>query len=148
MSVIDVMAKVLAQPYVENSMWPTSLQALADQGRADGSVNIFGADQQGVSSYVLEFCSGTLSRITERRGYRSVAELDQRQSGDELGLWADLPLKVEGEAPVAVMSRAYQHVYDSGRTARLHVRYEPDPTPARIVTISDSERCRREYVLR
>ncbi len=71
MSPINVMSAVLAQSYVENSVWPQTLNSLADQSKADGSVNIFGADQLGISSYVLEFCSGTVSRITERHSYPS-----------------------------------------------------------------------------
>lgn len=148
MNVVDVLSAVLARSYVENSMWPQSLHTLAEQGPAEGSINVFGADQQGVSSYVLEFCNGSVSRITERRGYASIAELDRRQSRDDKGPEADLPIKIEGMAPTATVSRDYQHVYDSGRTARLNIRYEPEPTPARVLTVSDTERCRREYVQR
>ena len=148
MTVIDVMSAMLSQAYVENSMWPTSLQALSEQAKADGSVNVFGADQQGVASYILEFCSGTLSRITERHGFRSVADLERGQRRDDNGALSDLPLKVEGEPPAAIVSRVYQHVYDSGRTARLNIRYEQDPSPSRVLTVSDTERCRREFVLR
>ena len=121
---------------------------MIDRGEADGSINFFGADAHGVASYVLELCAGIVSRITERRAFSDAGSLTQQQEGDSLGSFGDLTLVTEGQAPDVVLSRRYQHIYDSGRTARINVRYEHGDNSTRIFSVSDTERCRRQMVQR
>ena len=142
LSLRDVLQATLENQYIPSKTWPTTLEQLIEGGIADGNVKFYRLDDSGMVGYRIEFCGARINRLVEQREYSDVSRLNAARSQDAAGPFADLR-EIQGAAAAeSGVVRAYKRVYDSGRSARIRVAYDPADPPTRKITISDGERCR------